>query len=88
MRQSLSLPRQNFVLKHDKVGTLSMANYGKDTNKSQFFITTVPTPHLDGKHVVFGRVVEGLDTLKQIERAGTKSGAPTKEVIITDCGLL
>ena len=80
---------ENFVLQHDQAGTLSMANYGKNTNKSQFFITTTPTPHLDGKHVVFGRVVSGVDIVQAIENTEVDdSDKPLKACTITASGEL
>ena len=79
---------ENFKILHEKEGLLSMANAGQNTNGSQFFITTVPCPWLDGMHVVFGEVVEGYDVVKKIEACGTSKGTPTKKVTIVDCGQL
>mmetsp|Transcript_5700 Transcript_5700/g.21522 ORF Transcript_5700/g.21522 Transcript_5700/m.21522 type:complete len:481 (-) Transcript_5700:89-1531(-) len=77
---------ENFELKHDGPGVLSMANAGPHTNGSQFFCCFGPTPHLDGKHVVFGKLTKGIDVLKKIEELGSESGETSKKVIIADCG--
>ncbi|XP_044626368.2 peptidyl-prolyl cis-trans isomerase E isoform X1 [Equus asinus] len=77
---------ENFILKHTGPGLLSMANSGPNTNGSQFFLTCDKTDWLDGKHVVFGEVTEGLDVLRQIEAQGSKDGKPKQKVIIADCG--
>ena len=77
-----------FGIPHDKPGLLSMANSGPDSNGSQFFITVAETPWLDGKHVVFGEVIEGMDLVKQVEAIGSAEGAPSKKVIIESCGVL
>ncbi|KAH7816962.1 putative cyclophilin [Monocercomonoides exilis] len=80
---------EGFIFKHTKRGQLSMANCGPDTNGSQFFITFVATPHLDGHHVVFGEIVEGMSVLDAIEKNPCdRSDRPTREVKITACGQL
>ncbi|MCA9758679.1 MAG: peptidylprolyl isomerase [Candidatus Eisenbacteria bacterium] len=79
---------ENFKLKHTGKGILSMANAGANTNGSQFFLCTVETPWLDGRHVVFGKVVDGDDVLDAVEAVGSESGATSKKVVIEEAGEL
>jgi peptidylprolyl isomerase len=79
---------ENFKLKHTRKYMLSMANAGPNTNGSQFFLTTVKTPWLDGRHVVFGEVLEGQSVVDAVEAIGDRSGTPSKTVTISDSGEL
>merc|ERR1712000_695565 len=79
---------ENFKLKHTGPGILSMANAGKNTNGSQFFLCTVKTDHLDGAHVVFGNVVVGMEVVKKIESYGSNQGTTKCKIMIADCGEL
>jgi cyclophilin family peptidyl-prolyl cis-trans isomerase len=80
---------ENFIRKHDSPGMLSMANSGANTNGSQFFLTFKPTAHLDGRHVVFGQVIDGMNVLRVIESVATDKGdRPKQDVVIDACGQL
>jgi peptidyl-prolyl isomerase F (cyclophilin D) len=79
---------ENFTLTHTGPGTISMANAGPNTNGSQFFISTAKNDFLDGKHVVFGKVVQGMDVVQKIEALGSPSGQTQARIVIADCGQL
>lgn len=80
---------ENFTVKHTKAGLLSMANSGANTNGSQFFILTNPSPHLDNKHVVFGQVLQGMETITELENEMTDNNdKPIRRWYIADCGVL
>jgi peptidylprolyl isomerase len=83
-----SFDDEGFIMKHTEAGMLSMANLGPNTNSSQFFITFAPCKGLDGKHTVFGKIVEGLNVLKTIESIGTANGKPRSKINISNCGLI
>jgi cyclophilin family peptidyl-prolyl cis-trans isomerase len=77
---------ENFILKHSGPGILSMANHGHNTNSSQFFLTTTETPWLDGRHVVFGSVTNGMEVVREIEAVGSDTGRTSRKVVIINCG--
>mmetsp|Transcript_10060 Transcript_10060/g.30115 ORF Transcript_10060/g.30115 Transcript_10060/m.30115 type:complete len:300 (+) Transcript_10060:88-987(+) len=79
---------ENFTLRHQGEGILSMANAGPNTNGSQFFLCTTGTGFLDGKHVVFGQVIEGYEVVKAIESVGSRGGATSMDVVVADCGVV
>merc|ERR1712228_553804 len=79
---------ENFLVKHTKRGDLSMANAGPNTNGSQFFLCFIPCNWLDGKHCVFGKVVDGLEVLDNLESVGSQTGQTRAPCVIADCGQL
>ncbi len=85
--ENLTPQDENFTLKHTGEGILSMANAGPNTNGSQFFLCTAKTAWLDGKHTVFGKVVEGYDVVKKVESYGSQSGRTSAKITVDRCGL-
>jgi len=81
-------PDENFNVRHDRPGVVSMSNSGPNTNSSSFFITTKAQESLDGRHVAFGYVVDGMDVVKLIDASGSATGASKRQVLITDCGVV
>ncbi|ETV74993.1 hypothetical protein H257_10597 [Aphanomyces astaci] len=79
---------ENFALRYTEAGVLGMANSGVNTNGSQFFITSKPMPHLNGRNVAFGKVVEGMDVVRKIENVYSVKGKPLTDIVVVDCGLL
>ena len=84
----MKFPDENFTVKHSGRGDLSMANAGPNTNGSQFFMTFIPCTWLDGKHTVFGKVIDGFQVLDALEAAGSQTGATKTPCVIADCGQL
>ncbi|XP_022825265.1 peptidyl-prolyl cis-trans isomerase isoform X1 [Spodoptera litura] len=84
----MKFKHENYVLRHTRPGVVTMANFGRYANGSQFFITTMKASCFDGRYVAFGCVVEGMDVIKQIESYGSRSGKTSKKIIIADCGQL
>ena len=84
----MKFPDENFDVKHTKRGDLSMANSGPNTNGSQFFLCFIPCSWLDGKHCVFGSVVDGMGVIDELESVGSQTGATRAPCVIADCGQL
>lgn len=79
---------ENYVIRHSQAGIISMANNGINCNASQFFITTNPMPHLDGRNVAFGKIVDGMQVVTEVESLFNVKGRPLTDVVITNCGLV
>lgn len=84
--RSFADEKAGLEMRHDAAGVVSMANSGKDSNGCQFFILCAPAPHLNGKHVVVGKVVEGLDVVKMVEKVRLRGEAPAQDVVMAQCG--